>query len=152
MFLWFDRRNEEMYYKWMKIKLNKRVRVFLVVLFESLMTSLEYNYWWYITTEHMTDITSVTADSESLPAAPGRWHRTAEPRNWIIISRRRPLEPTQIFRVYFVPARCAQPADSDFFSRRPLSRSPPGGFTSWFWSNPRKPGFLLHTENGLKKY
>jgi len=45
-------------------------------------------------------------------------------------AKHRPLEPTQIFRVYFVPARRAQPADSDFFSRRPLSRSPPGGFTS----------------------
>ena len=36
-----------------------------------------------------------------------------------MFSRRRPLEPTQIFRVYFVPARSAQPADSDFFSTRP---------------------------------
>ncbi len=72
-------------------------------------------------------MTSVTPRlySESLPTAPGRWHRTAEPRNWIIFSRRQTLEPTQIFRVYFVPTRRAKSADSDFSvaARCPAART-----------------------------
>ena len=124
---------------------NKRVRFFLVVLLETLMTSFEYNCWNVATvhnygTYDRHDFSHWPADSDSLPAAPGHWHRTAEPRNWIIFSRRRPLEPTQIFRVHFVPARRAQPADSDYFSRPPPPRSPAA-----------RPVVSLHKSEALSK-
>ena len=106
---------------------NKRVRIFFSrfawILDNVFDNIFEYNCWNVATvhnygTYDRHDFRHWPADSDSLPAAPGHCHRTAEPRNWIIFSRRRPLEPTQIFRVHFVPARRAQPADSDYFSRQ----------------------------------
>ena len=85
---------------------NKRVRLFLVGLLETVITFL--NNIFEVRTVHKY----------------GTYDRTAEPRDKTIFSRRRPLVQTQIFRVYFVPVRRA-PGRLGFFQSPPAAPSPP---------------------------
>ncbi len=136
---------------------NKRVRVFLVDFLEFLadvtLTLSIYNCR-NAATEHMTVMTSVTGPPTPSHCTPRPATDTGQPSREIAkyFQGAEPLDRLRFLGCMSYPARRAQPADSDFFSRRRARCRPPSAASFKNLKYGHKIQILLHMENGLKEY